>query len=415
MTHVCQTLSRSCQLLLGVGLWIAPEMADAAKSDPAGRVSVPLESHLKQGEELAQALTLVTGISISPLLGVSVLGAVRYFEAEPLARSALPWYGQPWFWGSGMALALLFAANTAIGTLVPGLKKPMDVVEEWENKLSAVLASPVAIAELLNLGANVAGKAIPISGSPGALAAVPDPGWQGGFLEAVSSGMLAAGGVGVFAVVFLLAHGIQVLILLSPSAELDLLLRTGRALLVGGLLALSECCPWIGLLIAAPLVVIAVVACRFSLRLLRFASTFSSDLLLRKKEEVTGGSWLAFWGADFAGFPFRQQGRLIRKQEELFFRTRRGVLRRERERRLGDCRGFWLRVGWLGPSVVVRDSEGAERVVVRLPPRYRGQEVALVREVGLAGSVEGRWRMTLREFRRWVASLWGSRNPLEFR
>ena len=53
----------------------------------------------------------------------------------------------PLAWGTGLFLAFLFAANTTIGSLLPGLKKPMDFVEHYENQASALLASPIVLVE----------------------------------------------------------------------------------------------------------------------------------------------------------------------------------------------------------------------------------------------------------------------------
>ena len=48
---------------------------------------------------IATAISTVTGIAISPLLGTSAYGAYKYFTAkDSAARDALPWYAKVSFW-----------------------------------------------------------------------------------------------------------------------------------------------------------------------------------------------------------------------------------------------------------------------------------------------------------------------------
>lgn len=59
------------------------------------------------GISLAEGISEVTGVAISPLLGISSVGAWKYWHTETTARARLPWYCQPWAWGSGLGLILL--------------------------------------------------------------------------------------------------------------------------------------------------------------------------------------------------------------------------------------------------------------------------------------------------------------------
>ena len=142
-------------LLVVSGSLALPESSLAAQQAQAPSAPTRERSQFTAGEEIARTVTLTTGVPISPLLGVSALGAWRWWRTPAAARAELPWYARPWFWGSGLFLVFLFAANTTIGAAVPGLKKPMDFVEEHENKLSALVASPIVLLEvkrLLGLG-----------------------------------------------------------------------------------------------------------------------------------------------------------------------------------------------------------------------------------------------------------------------
>ena len=59
------------------------------------------------GVELAKTVAIATGIAITPLLGVSAVGAWEYYHADASLRAELPWYTSQWFWIPGLLVALL--------------------------------------------------------------------------------------------------------------------------------------------------------------------------------------------------------------------------------------------------------------------------------------------------------------------
>src|SRR6185369_14670248 len=89
------------------------------------------------GLAAAQAISTITGVAISPLLGVSGVGAYKWFKAPPEKRAGLAWYAQPWFWVPALLLVLLALIKDTFGTALPtAVKKPFDVAELIENKIS---------------------------------------------------------------------------------------------------------------------------------------------------------------------------------------------------------------------------------------------------------------------------------------
>jgi hypothetical protein len=81
-------------LLLAVtlALVVAPFAFAAASGSSAGGDRSP-------SAPIASAISTVTGIAISPLLGTSAYGAYRWATAkDEAARAALPWYAQLKFW-----------------------------------------------------------------------------------------------------------------------------------------------------------------------------------------------------------------------------------------------------------------------------------------------------------------------------
>src|SRR5690349_5603966 len=122
-----------------------PRPSSAAKSTP--------------GLEMAQAISTITGVAISPLLGVSAVGAWTYFKAPSEKRAKLSWYAQPWFWVPALLLVAVAFVKDTFGTALPtAVKKPFDVVETIENKISGLVAAgafvPLVAAIFSSVGAD---------------------------------------------------------------------------------------------------------------------------------------------------------------------------------------------------------------------------------------------------------------------
>src|SRR5262245_8866598 len=104
------------------------------------------------GIELAKTATQITGIAISPLLGVSAVGAYQWWGAHtPEEKAKLPWFSNPMVWCGGLLLVGACAFKDAFGaTIPPGWKKPFDVLDTVENKVSGLVATGAVIPVLVN-------------------------------------------------------------------------------------------------------------------------------------------------------------------------------------------------------------------------------------------------------------------------
>src|SRR5688572_11638146 len=112
-----------------------------ATQTAAASTGTPVQSRAP-GAQFAESISTVTGVAISPLLGASAYGAVKYFQTAKDKRANLPWFAQPWFWVPALLLvAACFVKDTA-GTVLPtAAKKPLDVAESVENKISGLIAA----------------------------------------------------------------------------------------------------------------------------------------------------------------------------------------------------------------------------------------------------------------------------------
>src|SRR5688572_24744065 len=89
-------------LALSVSLFLPDRVLATPGTAAASHGAVSERGHFSAGEEIARTVTLTTGVPISPMLGVSALGAWRWWQTPEVARAALPWYARPWFWGPGI-------------------------------------------------------------------------------------------------------------------------------------------------------------------------------------------------------------------------------------------------------------------------------------------------------------------------
>src|SRR5258705_7883409 len=177
---------------------------------------------------MAQALSTITGVAISPVLGVSAVGAWHYFRVPPANRANLSWYAQPWFWGTGLTIVLLVFVKDAFGAgLPPGWKRPFDIAELIENKLSALIAAGAFIPLLAT---------VLDSGNSASLASM---GFAAVDMSSVYNIMIMPFALAIFFIVFLASHAINILIILSPWGVIDAALKARRTALLSLLTLVS--------------------------------------------------------------------------------------------------------------------------------------------------------------------------------
>jgi hypothetical protein len=352
---------------------------------------------------LAGAITTITGLAISPLVGTGAYGAYKWFtavgdtpEATAAARAALPWFAQLKFWLPALLIAAAVAAKDTLGTVLPpGTKKPLDVLETVENKISGLVAAgavvPITMDSLSHmvLGASPAGAHT--AALPAGLAMLPVGAMDWSWLLNI---LTVPFGVAVFAVVWMASHAINVLILLSPWGAVDAALKGARTALLGLLTVAAAVNPWTGALLSLGVILVAWLVAGWSFRLTVFGTVFSWEFFTGKSGRFApreAGGNAMFSGGVLPGVPVRTYGKLERRaggaedgaleftyRPWLVLAPKTAAVPAEVASRLAIGRGLFF-------STVTADTGGT---VFVLPPRYRGHEVELARICRFTGGVQ---------------------------
>ena len=375
-------------LLVTVLVIVVPFAFAAATAQPAGAT----RSDRSPGAPIATALSTITGVAISPLLGTGAYGMYQWIKAENDAlRAKLPWYARPSFWIPALLLVAICAAKDAFGATVPtGLKKPLDVLETIENKFSGLIAAGAVVPFALDAMAKLlfdTSQAAPVvaTGTPGVaglamvqLAAI-DLTWLVNILTVPF-------GMAVFLLVWLASHSINVLILLSPWGAIDAALKIGRTALLGLVTIAATMNPWIGAALSVVVIIMAYFVSGWAFRLTVFGAVFCWEFVTRRcrrfRLEPDGNRMFA--GAAFAQVPVRTYGRLQRKEDGLEFVYRPWLVGQPNVARVEtQTRDLAVSEGAFFSDVV----DGESRTLFSLPPRYRGHEAEIVSTYGLGGGV----------------------------
>ncbi len=287
---------------IGVILWIwltlaVPAQAVAAEvtphdiphedrtSLPPRTTSLPLQPAMAAapvpaaGTQLAQTISQLTGVAISPLLGTSAVGAWRYFDTPKSQRATLPWFAQPWFWVPALVLVGLVFAKDALGPATPtALKKPIDAIELFENKISGLIAAGAFVPLLMGMFGQLPGLAQVDPAAAGLAAATSSP---------LVNTLLTPFAMIAFVVVWLLGHVIHVLILISPFTTVDTALKALRTALLATVAGTSFVNPWVGAVWALAIVGVAALLAGWSFRLSVLGSVFLWDFFTVRRKRFT--------------------------------------------------------------------------------------------------------------------------------
>jgi len=329
------------------------------------------------GAQLAQQISLLTGIAITPLLGTSGYGLYKWWQTPADQRAKLPWFAQPWFWLPALLLvAVCFIKDTAGSALPTVVKKPFDIAEAFEHKISGLVATG-AFVPFLMMMAKETGAPEALLSSTG-FAAV-DFSWLYNICI-VPIAMLA------FFFVFLASNAINVLIILSPFTTVDAALKGFRLVLLGTVAATALANPWVGAAWAVFIIFFSYFVAGWSFRLSHFGVVYLWDsLTLRNKRYQPDPTRnRIFLGRRINKVPARTYGTLTRDGKgNLALRFRPWLFLPPQEMILPE--GQYAVGRGLVNSEIMKIEGEKTRTAILLPPRYRSHEEQLVKMYGLTG------------------------------
>jgi hypothetical protein len=383
-------------------------LAAADSAEDATPVKVR-PSMLLPGVSLSEGISEITGVAISPLLGVSAMGAWTYYQTESQLRHRLPWYCNPWVWGTGMALIAVCFLKDFLGAAAPPLvKKPLDFAELFEDKLSALVASvgfvPLVALAIAQTQEKTLQSAVDLTGS--GLAIMP----LSGFIDfgvhtpwvSIPIAMVA------FAVVWLSSHTLNVLIALSPFGIVDAGLKLAKLGLIGLVAGSTIVHPYAGAVVSLALILIGLLLAGWSFRLTLFGMLMGSDFLLNKRATTADldSGVRGFLARRMEGVPVRTLVKWQRDPEGRPALSYRPWLVLP-ERRIGTPQSeMVLRKGLLNPSLAHRaESDAPARSSLILLPRYRRLEEVIAQRFGCQEIVDGTLLRGLKAVRQWLVEM----------
>jgi hypothetical protein len=351
--------------LFCLGVFTAP-----AEIKPAAPPAAPAP-----GAHLAQQISLLTGVAISPLLGTSGYGLYQWWKTPEEQRAQLPWFAQPWFWMPALLLVLVcFIKDTAGSALPTVVKKPFDIAEAFENKISGLVATGAFVPLLMMITKETGVPQATLSALGFAAA---DLSWLYNiFIIPIS--MIA------FFFVFLASNAINVLIILSPFTTVDTALKGLRLALLGTVAATALANPWVGAAWALFIILGSYVVAGWSFRLSHFGVVYLWDFCTFRSKRFTPSPTAnrMFLGRRTNQVPARTYGTLRRNEPgQLVLKYRPWLFLAAREIVLPEGQ-YAVGQGLVNSEIMKLEHEKTKTALL-LPPRYRGHEEELVKIYGL--------------------------------
>ena len=389
-------MKQICFLLVLAGLLWRPT-AVFAQTTTSAKPADPNPA----AKKVCETISMITGVAISPLMGVSGVGAYDYFQAKtPEAKAKLPWFANPLFWVPAMLLVgACFLKDTAGIALPVVLKKPFDVAETIEHKISGLVATGAFVPIVVNMMHEVNATAPGATLSSLGFAAISLPNW-------LYDVLMTPVAMAAFFIVFLASNAINILILLSPFTSVDAALKGFRTAILASVVGTSFVNPWIGAAWALIVILISWLIAGWSFRLSSFGIVFIWEFVTgrRNRFHPDPKENKMFLGRKCEKVPTRTYGRLSRNEKgELIFNYHPWLVlpRRTLVLPAGNYeagRGVFY-------SEILRVEGDSAKTVLLLPPRYRGHEEEVVSIYHFSGTRD----VGLRAAWAWLKSLFGGK------
>jgi hypothetical protein len=378
-------------LVLSVTLFAAQAKAISSAKSASGKTP---------GMEIAQTISMITGVAISPLLGVSAVGAWQYFEAKtPEQKARLHWYAKPLFWVPAFLLVTLCFIKDTAGTALPTvLKKPLDVADAIEHKISGLVATGAFVPLAVSIFQSHSGDGASLSAL--GFAAI-DLSW-------LYNAIMVPVAMVAFFIVFLASNAINILILLSPFTTVDTALKGFRAAVLASVAATAWVNPWIGAAWALVIIVFAYCIAGWSFRLSHFGIVFIWDFVTGRSRRFRPDNVAnkVFLAREIEKVPARTYGVLCREGQGLLVVKYHPWLVLP-ARTLVLPQGVYEAGRGAFYSEILRVENEQAKTLLLLPPRYLGHEGEVARIYGFAGTRD----VGIRAAWAWFKGFFGGKSP----
>lgn len=368
-----------CFVLLSGGV------ASAAETTRPSNKSTP-------GLEAAQAISTITGVAISPLLGVSGVGAYKYFKTAPEHRAKLAWYAQPWFWVPALLLVAVAFVKDTFGTALPtAVKKPFDVAEAIENKISGLVAAGAFVPLIAAIFGSLGGDDSALYSDAG-LAIIN--------VSALFNVLTIPFAIAAFVVVWMVSHVINVLIIISPFTTVDAALKSFRAFILSTVAGTAFIDPYVGAIWSLLIVATCWFLSGWAFRMMTLGTVFTWDIISFRSSrfKVDAAENWVFTGREIDKTPIRTYGRLARGAKgELTLTYRPWLFLPKRILTLPE--GSYAVGKGLFYSEIIKLDGGESTTTMTLPPRFRSHEEELssiymlsgVQDIGVVKGFKAVW------------------------
>ncbi len=366
---------------------------DASILDDLRQYSGLIQSNMSTSQKVAAKAAELTGVAISPLLGLCMVGWLDVIRLPKRELGHLPWFKSPPFLLFVTILLCAITFKDTFGEILGPFKIPLDQLDAIQHQAASILAFVVVLPGFVDaLAGSLQGSldSVVRELGPCGLAYAAEAGVQAGTQSAGYLAQFAAAvlGTSVFVIVWLASSTVNMLLCVAPFPFLGICLKTLRTLLFSALVFLAIVHPYVGLAASVVILYISYRLAGWSFRLMLFGLVLCLDsLLLRWKWTKPKRRGIRAFGAGLPGVRVRTMGTLRVKGGSVIFRYRPWLLLPAREISLpvqARCRPAR---GALMPSILEID-EQTRRALVLLPPRYRGHEAELANVLGIPAIVQ---------------------------
>ena len=366
---------------------------DSSILDDLRQYSGLLQSNMGASQKVAAKAAELTGVAVSPLLGLCMVGWLDVIRMPKRELGHLPWFKSPPFL---LFVTLLLCAITfkdTFGEILGPFKIPLDQLDAIQHQAASTLAFVVVLPGFVDaLAGTLQGSLDTVARELGpcglAYAAQAGSGMGGQAVGYLAQFLAAVLGTAVFVTVWLASSTVNMLLCVAPFPFLGLCLKTLRTALFGLLFVLTVLHPYVGLAASVLVLYLSYRLAGWSFRLMLFGLVLCLDsLLLRWKWTRPSRKGIRAFGAGLSGVRVRTMGQLRVKGGSVIFRYRPWLILPAREIPLpvqSRCRPAR---GVLMPSILEID-EHHRRALVLLPPRYRKHEAEVAGVLGIPAIVK---------------------------